>query len=77
MSIWVFISWEIDFFGHIRSLKDQALEAYLATEQARRGTQILIVSAVADAYLTLAADQKNLKLAQTTLEAQHSLLPID
>jgi len=27
-------SWEIDFFGRIRSLKDQALEEYLATEEA-------------------------------------------
>lgn len=63
-------SWEIDLFGRIRSLKDQALEAYLATEQARRGTQILIISAVADAYLTLAADQEALKLVQTTLDAQ-------
>jgi len=26
-------SWEIDFFGRIRSLKDQTLEKYLATEQ--------------------------------------------
>ena len=26
-------SWEIDFFGRIRSLKDQSLEEYLATEQ--------------------------------------------
>ena len=65
-------SWEIDFFGRIRSLKDQALGAYLATEQARRGTQILIISAVADAYLTLAADQETLNLAQTTLEAQQA-----
>ncbi|MGA6925185.1 MAG: efflux transporter outer membrane subunit [Desulfosarcina sp.] len=63
-------SWEIDLFGRIRSLKDQALEAYLATEQARRGTQIMIISAVADAYLTLAADQEALKLVQTTLDAQ-------
>ena len=29
-------SWEIDFFGRIRSLKERALEEYLATEQARR-----------------------------------------
>ncbi len=65
-------SWEIDFFGRIRSLKDQALEAYLATEQARRGAQILIVSAVADAYLTLAADRENLNLAQTSLEVQQA-----
>jgi len=30
------------------------------------------VSSVAQAYLTLAADQENLKLAETTLEAQRS-----
>ncbi|MGP8198034.1 MAG: efflux transporter outer membrane subunit [Limisphaerales bacterium] len=63
-------SWEIDFFGRIRSLKDQALEEYFATEQARRGAQILLVSSVANAYLTLAADRENLALAETTLAAQ-------
>ena len=63
-------SWEIDFFGRIRSMKDRALEEYLGTEEARRGAQILLVSSVASAYLTLAADQENLALAQTTLEAQ-------
>jgi multidrug efflux system outer membrane protein len=65
-------SWEIDFFGRIRSLKDQALQEYLATEQARRSAQILLVSSVAQAYLALAADRENLALAQTTLEAQSS-----
>jgi multidrug efflux system outer membrane protein len=64
------VAWEVDFFGRIRSLKDRALEQYLATEQARRGTQILLVSSVASAYLTLAADQEKRTLAQTTLEAQ-------
>ena len=63
-------SWEIDFFGRIRSLKDRALEEYLATEQARRGAQISLVSTVAEAYLSLAADWKTLKLAQATLESQ-------
>ena len=65
-------AWEIDFFGRLRSLEDQALEIYLATEQARRSTQILLVSAVADTYLTLAANRENLALAQTTLEAQQA-----
>jgi outer membrane protein, multidrug efflux system len=64
------LAWEIDFFGRIRSLKDRALEEYLATEEARRSVQILIVSGVANAYLTLAADRENLKLAKTTLETQ-------
>jgi multidrug efflux system outer membrane protein len=65
-------SWEIDFFGRVRSLKDRALERYLATEEARRSAQILLVSGVASAYLTLAADRENLKLAETTFETQKS-----
>ena len=65
-------SWEIDFFGRIRSLADRALEEYLATEQARRSAQILLVSGVANAYLTLAADRETLKLAKTTLESQQA-----
>lgn len=63
-------SWEIDFFGRIRSLKDAALQEYLATEQARSGAQILLVSGVANAYLTLAADRETLQLAHSTLDAQ-------
>ena len=65
-------SWEIDFFGRIRSLKDRALEEYLATDQARRSAQILLVSAVANTYLSLAADRENLKLAGSTLETQQA-----
>ena len=66
------ISWEIDFFGRIRSLSERALEEFLATEQARRSAQILLVSEVAAAYLSLAADRENLKLAETTLETQQA-----
>lgn len=65
-------SWEIDFFGRIRSLKDQALEEYLATDEARRSARIALVSEVARAYLTLAADRQNLQLARATLETQQA-----
>ena len=65
-------AWELDFFGRIRSLKDAALEQYLATEQARRSVQIALISGVANTYLTLAADRENLRLARSTLEAQQS-----
>jgi len=65
-------SWEIDFFGHIRSLKDQALEVYLATEQVRHGAQIALVAEVARVYMSLAADRGSLKLARSTLEIQQS-----
>ncbi|TXH36627.1 MAG: AdeC/AdeK/OprM family multidrug efflux complex outer membrane factor [Rhodospirillaceae bacterium] len=62
--------YELDLFGRIRSLNDQALEDYFATEEARRATQITLVSDIATAYLTLSADQDLLKLAQDTLESQ-------
>jgi multidrug efflux system outer membrane protein len=65
-------SWEIDFFGRIRGLKDRMLEEYLATEQAGRSARILLVSAVANAYLSLAADRENFKLAESTLETQQA-----
>lgn len=65
-------AWEIDFFRRIRSLKDQALEEYLATEQARRSAQISLIAEVARAYLTLASDRENFRLAKATLETQHA-----
>ena len=65
-------SWEIDFFGLIRSLKDEALEEYLATDQARISAQISLVSSLAEAYLTLAADRESLKIAQSTLKSQQA-----
>lgn len=63
-------AWEIDFFGRIRNLKDAALEEYLATEQARRSARILLVSEVANAWLSLAADRETLQLARSTMETQ-------
>jgi multidrug efflux system outer membrane protein len=65
-------SYELDLFGRVRSLKDQALEQYLATGQARRSVQISLVSQVADTYLTLAADQERLQLAKDTLTSQQA-----
>ncbi|HBA88405.1 MAG TPA: multidrug transporter [Geobacter sp.] len=64
--------YEIDLFGRVRSLKHQALEQYLATDQARRSIRISLVSEVANNYLTLAADRERLKLALDTLESQQS-----
>lgn len=65
-------SYELDLFGRVRSLKDQALEQFLATEQARRSLQISLVSQVAATYLTLVADRERLKLAQETLTNQRA-----
>ncbi|MFA7346651.1 MAG: AdeC/AdeK/OprM family multidrug efflux complex outer membrane factor [Desulfurivibrionaceae bacterium] len=65
-------AYELDLFGRVQSLKDQALEQYLATEQARRTVQISLVAEVATNYLNLAADRERLHLAQETLTAQQA-----
>lgn len=65
-------AWELDVFGRIRSLKQQALQEYLATDQARRGAQIALIAETARTYFTLAADCEGLQLAQSTLKAQQA-----
>jgi multidrug efflux system outer membrane protein len=65
-------TYEVDFFGRIQSLKDQALEQYLATGEARRSIHISLVAEVAYNYLALAADRERLKLAKDTLESQQA-----
>jgi multidrug efflux system outer membrane protein len=62
-------AYELDLFGRVRSLSEQALLTYLGTEQARRSTQLSLVANVANAYLTWRADQELLALAEQTLVA--------
>ncbi|MBC8023707.1 MAG: efflux transporter outer membrane subunit [Burkholderiales bacterium] len=66
-------SWEIDFFGKLRSLGDAALQQYFASAYARQATEILLVSQVADQYLTLLAfDEQMLITQQTAASARAS-----
>ncbi len=65
-----FMSWEIDLFGRLRSMKDAAREQYLATNEARRAVETSLVAAVAATWFTLAADTERLELADATVEAQ-------
>ncbi len=68
--------YELDVWGRVRSLNDAALQSYLATEQARRAVQIALVSEVAQAFLTHAADAERLRLAQETLGLQKTALDL-
>ncbi|WP_420008223.1 efflux transporter outer membrane subunit [Xanthomonas sacchari] len=69
-------SWELDLFGRIRSLKDEALETYLATAQTQRSTRLSLVAEVAADWLAVAADQQRLALAQQTLDSQRRTLAL-
>lgn len=64
------VSFELDFFGKVRSLSDAALQQYLGTEEARRAQQISLVAEVANTWLTLQADRERLRLAADTLKSQ-------
>ncbi len=69
-------NWEIDLFGRLQSLRDQALESYLASEETLRSTRISLVAEVAAAYLTLSADSALLALSGETLASQQSSLTL-
>lgn len=63
-------AWEIDFFGRIASLKEQALAQYLATEEGRNAAQVSLVAAVANGWLNLLADEELLGLSRQTLASR-------
>ncbi len=61
--------YELDLFGRVRSLKQQALETYFATEEAQKTAQIALVAEVGAAYLTERELDEQLTVARQTLEA--------
>ena len=69
-------SYELDLFGRVRSLNEQALQEYFATDEARRAAQIALIAEVANAYLTLRADQRLLALTEETLQTQEKSLEL-
>ena len=63
-------SFELDFFGRVRNLEEQALQSYLQTQDAQRSAQSTLIAEVAMAWLTVGADEAQLKLQQETLRTQ-------
>lgn len=69
-------SWEIDFWGHVRSLKEAALENYLATDVARRAATITLIAQVAHGYLGLREIDERLALARLSISSRAETLRI-
>jgi multidrug efflux system outer membrane protein len=69
-------AYELDLFGRVRSLTKADLQAYLATEEARRSTQISLVAEVATDYLTFASDSSLLDVAKATVISAQSNLDL-
>ena len=76
-------AYELDFFGRVRSLKEQALEGYLATQEAKLSYQSSLIKSVSSQYYSilaynsqlglleraLASSEKNLELVQSIYES--------
>jgi len=67
-------NYELDFWGKISSLKDQALQNFLATTAAKDSTQISLVSNIAQSYANLSYSLAQLKLAEATVESRERSL---
>ena len=60
-------TWELDFWGRVRSLTEAALESYLATEEAHRAVAISLLAQVANTYLLERELDERIAIAQQTL----------
>ena len=69
-------SWEIDFWGRIGSLKQQALAQYLATEEGRKAAQISLIANVANTWLNLQADEELLAISRRTLSTREQSIKL-
>lgn len=65
-----FTAYELDFFGRVRSLDQQALERYFSTVEAQRSVKVALIAQVASAYFQLQADQQLLAISGQTLASQ-------
>ena len=60
-------SFELDFWGRVKSLDEAALAGYLASEQAQRSLRLALMAEVANAYLTLLEMEERAALARETV----------
>lgn len=69
-------AYELDIFGRLASLKDAALQDFLATEATQRSVRASLIAEVTNAWLTLAGYQDLLRLAQETLDSRSKTLEL-
>ena len=69
-------SWEIDLWGRIRRADEAARAQILASEEAKRGVMLTLVSDVAQAYFELLELDLQLEIARRTAESFNDSLDI-
>ena len=69
-------TWELDFWGRLRSLDTAALETYLATDEARHAVQASVIAQVANSYLIERELDERIDLAMRTFQTRRESLRI-
>ena len=64
------LSFELDFWGRVKSLDEAALSSFLASEEARRALRLSLISEVANAYFTLLEMDERTRLAHETVKSR-------
>lgn len=64
------LSYEVDFFGRVRNMNEQALQTYLASKEGAVTFQNALIAQVVQLWLKVGADRDLLKTQQSLLDAQ-------
>ena len=70
------VAWELDLFGRLSSLSEQALQEFLASEAAQRSVQVSLIAGVANSYFTWQANRELLDVTRQTLTAYEDSLAL-
>ena len=70
------VGWEVDLFGAVRRGREAAQARLEASEDALRGSLLLLAAEVADAYVELRGAELRLRLAQRNLDIQQDALEV-
>ncbi|WP_211295134.1 efflux transporter outer membrane subunit [Novosphingobium guangzhouense] len=69
-------SFELDLFGRVRNLSRAAQEQYFASEEAQRAARISLIAEIANAWLTMASDNEQLRISRDTAKAFEETLKL-
>lgn len=69
-------AYELDFFGRVASLKEQALAQYLATNEASQTARVSLIATVAQSWLSLLADEELLAVSRQTMRSREESLKL-
>ncbi|WP_241557190.1 efflux transporter outer membrane subunit [Croceibacterium ferulae] len=69
-------AFELDLFGRVRNLSRAAQEQVFASEEAQRSTRISLIAETANAWLAMASDQEQLRIARETLDTFRQTLDL-